>query len=147
VDVCVERLETHEGYIGLSRIAAVRMQSWEQIEQAYKQGTNIIARVTGRAKGGLLVDVGSIQAFLPGSQVDVRPVRNLDSFVNKEIEVRVLKVDKKRSDIVLSRKIALEEMINSKKRETLKNLEEGMMVEGQVKNITEYGAFIDLGGL
>src|SRR6266511_3537510 len=92
-------------------------------------------------------DAGGIQAFLPGSQVDVRPVRNLDSFRNKEIEVRVLKVNKKRGNIVLSRKIVLEEMINGKKSETLKNLEEGIIVEGQVKNITEYGAFIDLGGL
>jgi small subunit ribosomal protein S1 len=147
VDVYVKQLENSEGYVELSRADAVRMQSWEQIEQAYKQGTNIIARVTDRIKGGLRVDVGGIQAFLPGSQVDVRPVRNLDSFRNKEIEVRVLKVNKKRGNIVLSRKIVLEEMINGKKSETLKSLEEGIIVEGQVKNITEYGAFIDLGGL
>src|SRR5262249_1678026 len=147
IDVYVKQLENSEGYVELSRADAVRMQSWEQIEQAYKQGTNIIARVTDRIKGGLRVDVGGIQAFLPGSQVDVRPVRNLDSFRNKEIEVRVLKVNKKRANIVLSRKTVLEEMINGKKSETLKNLEEGIIVEGQVKNITEYGAFIDLGGL
>lgn len=147
VDVYVKQLENSEGYVELSRADAVRMQSWEQIELAYKQGTNIIARVTDRIKGGLRVDVGGIQAFLPGSQVDVRPVRNLDSFRNKEIEVRVLKVNKKRGNIVLSRKIVLEETINGKKSETLKNLEEGIIVEGQVKNITEYGAFIDLGGL
>jgi small subunit ribosomal protein S1 len=147
VDVYVKQLENSEGYVELSRADAVRMQSWEQIELAYKQGTNIIARVTDRIKGGLRVDVGGIQAFLPGSQVDVRPVRNLDSFRNKEIEVRVLKVNKKRGNIVLSRKSVLEEMINGKKNETLKNLEEGIIVEGQVKNITEYGAFIDLGGL
>jgi small subunit ribosomal protein S1 len=147
VDVYVKQLENSEGYVELSRADAVRMQSWEQIELAYKQGTNIIARVTDRIKGGLRVDVGGIQAFLPGSQDDVRPVRNLDSFRNKEIEVRVLKVNKKRGNIVLSRKIVLEEMINGKKSETLKNLEEGIIVEGQVKNITEYGAFIDLGGL
>jgi len=147
VDVYVKQLENSEGYVELSRADAVRMQSWEQIEMAYKQGTNIIARVTDRIKGGLRVDVGGIQAFLPGSQVDVRPVRNLDSFRNKEIEVRVLKVNKKRGNIVLSRKAVLEEMINGKKNETLKSLEEGIIVEGQVKNITEYGAFIDLGGL
>ncbi len=147
VDVYVKQLENSEGYVELSRADAVRMQSWEQIEQAYKSGANIIARVTDRIKGGLRVDVGGIQAFLPGSQVDVRPVRNLDSFRNKEIEVRVLKVNKKRGNIVLSRKTVLEEMINGKKNETLKNLEEGIIVEGQVKNITEYGAFIDLGGL
>ncbi len=147
VDVYVKQLENSEGYVELSRADAVRMQSWEQIEQAYKSGTNIIGRVTDRIKGGLRVDVGGIQAFLPGSQVDIRPVRNLDSFRNKELEVRVLKVNKKRGNIVLSRKAVLEEIINGKKSETLKNLEEGIIVEGQVKNITEYGAFIDLGGL
>ncbi|HKX29559.1 MAG TPA: 30S ribosomal protein S1, partial [Blastocatellia bacterium] len=104
-------------------------------------------RVTDRIKGGLRVDIGGIQAFLPGSQVDIRPVRNLDSFRNKEIEIRVLKVNKKRGNIVLSRKVVLEEQINGRKNDTLRNLEEGIIVEGQVKNITEYGAFIDLGGL
>jgi small subunit ribosomal protein S1 len=147
VDVFVKQLENSEGYVELSRADAVRMQSWDQIEQAYKQGTNIIGRVTDRIKGGLRVDVGGIQAFLPGSQVDIRPVRNLDSFRNKEIEVRVLKVNKKRGNIVLSRKIVLEEIVNGKKNDTLRGLEEGIIVEGQVKNITEYGAFIDLGGL
>jgi len=147
VDVYVKQLENSEGYVELSRADAVRMQSWEQIEQAYKSGANILGRVTDRIKGGLRVDIGGIQAFLPGSQVDVRPVRNLDVFRNKEIEVRVLKVNKKRGNIVLSRKVVLEEVVNGKKNETLKHLEEGIIVEGQVKNITEYGAFIDLGGL
>jgi small subunit ribosomal protein S1 len=147
IDVYVKQLENSEGYVELSRADAVRMQTWDQIEQAYKQATNIIGRVTDRIKGGLRVDIGGIQAFLPGSQVDLRPVRNLDSYRNKEIEVRVLKVNKKRGNIVLSRKVVLEELINGRKNETLRNLEEGIIVEGQVKNITEYGAFIDLGGL
>src|SRR5262245_42109939 len=147
IDVYVKQLENSEGYVELSRADAVRMQTWDQIEAAYKRGTNIIGRVTDRIKGGLRVDIGGIQAFLPGSQVDIRPVRNLDSFRNKEIEVRVLKVNKKRGNIVLSRKTVLEEMVSGKKNETLKHLEEGIIVEGQVKNITEYGAFIDLGGL
>jgi small subunit ribosomal protein S1 len=147
VDVYVKQLENSEGYVELSRADAVRMQTWDQIESAYKQSTNIIGRVTDRIKGGLRVDIGGIQAFLPGSQVDIRPVRNLDSFRNKEIEIRVLKVNKKRGNIVLSRKVVLEEQINGRKNETLKNLEESIIVEGQVKNITEYGAFIDLGGL
>ncbi|HKX33523.1 MAG TPA: S1 RNA-binding domain-containing protein, partial [Blastocatellia bacterium] len=90
VDVYVKQLENSEGYVELSRADAVRMQTWDQIEYAYKQGTNIIGRVTDRIKGGLRVDIGGIQAFLPGSQVDIRPVRNLDSFRNKEIEIRVL---------------------------------------------------------
>jgi small subunit ribosomal protein S1 len=147
IDVYVKQLENAEGYVELSRADAVRMQTWDQIELAYKQATNIIGRVTDRIKGGLRVDIGGIQAFLPGSQVDLRPVRNLDSYRNKEIEVRVLKVNKKRGNIVLSRKVVLEELINGRKNETLRNLEEGIIVEGQVKNITEYGAFIDLGGL
>ena len=147
VDVYVKQLENSEGYVELSRADAVRMQTWDLIENAYKSGEIIKARVLDRIKGGLRVDIGGVQAFLPGSQVDVRPVRNLDSFRNKDIDVRVLKVNKKRGNIVLSRKVLLEEEINNKKGETLKTLEEGIIVEGQVKNITEYGAFIDLGGI
>jgi small subunit ribosomal protein S1 len=147
VDVYVKQLENSEGYVELSRADAVRMQTWDLIENAYKTGEVIKARVLDRIKGGLRVDIGGVQAFLPGSQVDVRPVRNLDSFRNKDIDVRVLKVNKKRGNIVLSRKVLLEEEINNKKGETLKFLEEGIIVEGQVKNITEYGAFIDLGGI
>jgi small subunit ribosomal protein S1 len=147
VDVYVKQLENSEGYVELSRADAVRMQTWDLIENAYKTGEIIKARVLDRIKGGLRVDIGGVQAFLPGSQVDVRPVRNLDSFRNKDIDVRVLKVNKKRGNIVLSRKVLLEEEINNKKGETLKFLEEGIIVEGQVKNITEYGAFIDLGGI
>ncbi len=147
IDVFVKQLENNEGYVELSRADALRLQTWDQIERASKEGTNVIGRVTDRIKGGLRVDIGGIQAFLPGSQVDVRPVRNLDSFRNKEIEVRVIKVNKKRGNIVLSRKVVLEEIVNSAKEKTLKNLEEGIVIEGQVKNITEYGAFIDLGGI
>src|SRR5437868_1922324 len=147
VDVFVKQLENHEGYVELSRADAVRMQTWDQIESAYKNNVTLTAHVTDRIKGGLRVDIGGIQAFLPGSQVDIRPVRNLDTFRNKDIEVRVLKVNKKRGNIVLSRKAVLEEQNASRKGDTLKTLEEGIIVEGQVKNITEYGAFIDLGGL
>jgi small subunit ribosomal protein S1 len=147
VDVLVKQLENHEGYVELSRADAIRMKTWEQIEQAHRNDTTLTGRVTDRIKGGLRVDIGGIQAFLPGSQVDIRPVRNLDTFRNKEIEVRVLKVNKKRGNIVLSRKAVLEEQNANRKEQTLKTLEEGIIIEGQVKNITEYGAFIDLGGL
>ncbi|HZS04160.1 MAG TPA: 30S ribosomal protein S1 [Blastocatellia bacterium] len=147
VDVLVKQLENNEGYVELSRADAIRMQTWEHIEQAYKSGVTVTGRVTDRIKGGLRVDIGGIQAFLPGSQVDIRPVRNLESFRNKDIEVRVLKVNRKRSNIVLSRKVVLEEMNAARKGDTLKSLEEGIIVDGVVKNITEYGAFIDLGGL
>ena len=147
VDVLVKQLENHDGYVELSRADAVRMQTWDLIEKAGRDGTTIIGRVTDRIKGGLRVDIGGIQAFLPGSQVDVRPVRNLDAFRNKDMEFLVLKVNKKRSNIVLSRKALLEAQTIKEKESTLKNLEEGIIVEGQVKNITEYGIFIDLGGL
>lgn len=147
IDVFVKQLENNEGYVELSRADAIRMQTWDHIEKAARDGVIMKGRVTDRIKGGLRVDIGGIQAFLPGSQVDVRPVRNLDSFRNKEIEVRVIKVNKKRGNIVLSRKVVLEESINSLKHQTFKDLEEGIIKEGQVKNITEYGAFIDLGGI
>ncbi|NBO63264.1 MAG: 30S ribosomal protein S1 [Acidobacteria bacterium] len=147
VDVFVKQLENSEGYVELSRVDAERKHTWEQIEQAYKTQAIITGRVIDRIKGGLRVEIGRIQAFLPGSQVDVRPVRNLDSFRNKDIEVRVLKVNKKRGNIVLSRKVVQEEQINGKKAETLKNLQEGIIVDGLVKNLTDYGAFIDLGGI
>ncbi len=147
VDVLVKQLENSEGYVELSRADAIRMQTWDHIEQAYRDGTTLTGRVIDRIKGGLRVDIGGIAAFLPGSQVDVRPVRNLDSFRNKEIDVRVLKVNKKRGNIVLSRKAVLEEDIASRKLDTLKGLEDGIIVDGQVKNITEYGAFVDLGGI
>jgi len=147
VDVFVKQLENSEGYVELSRVDAERKHTWEQIEQAYKTQAIITGRVIDRIKGGLRVEIGRIQAFLPGSQVDIRPVRNLDIYRNKDIEVRVLKVNKKRGNIVLSRKVVQEEQINGKKSETLKNLEEGIIVEGQVKNLTDYGAFIDLGGI
>ncbi|HEX4947996.1 MAG TPA: 30S ribosomal protein S1 [Blastocatellia bacterium] len=147
VDVLVKQLENNDGYVELSRADAVRMQTWDLIEKAGRDGTTIIGRVTDRIKGGLRVDIQGIQAFLPGSQVDVRPVRNLDAFRNKDMEFLVLKVNKKRSNIVLSRKALLEAQTVKEKESTLKNLEEGIIVEGQVKNITEYGIFIDLGGL
>ena len=147
VDVLVKQLENHDGYVELSRADAVRMQTWDLIEKAAREGTTVIGRVTDRIKGGLRVDIGGIQAFLPGSQVDVRPVRNLDAFRNKDMEFLVLKVNKKRSNIVLSRKALLEAQTVKEKEATLKNLEEGIIIEGQVKNITEYGIFIDLGGL
>ena len=147
IDFIVKQLENNEGYVELSRADAVRLQTWDQIEKAAREGNTITGRVTDRIKGGLRVDIGGIQAFLPGSQVDVRPVRNLDSYRNKEIEIRVIKVNKKRGNIVLSRKAVLEETINNLKHQTFKDLEEGIVREGQVKNITEYGAFIDLGGI
>ena len=147
VDVLVKSMETSEGYPVLSRADAVRMKAWDDLEKAYNDGTPIKGRITERIKGGLRVDIDGIAAFLPGSQVDTRPVRNLDSLRNQEIEARVIKLNRKRSNVVLSRKVLIEEQNMGKKDETLGAIEEDIIVEGQIKNLTDYGAFVDLGGI
>ena len=122
------------------------MKIWDDIEKAYVDRRVVIGRVIERIKGGLAVDIG-VRAFLPGSQIDVRPVRNLDALKGQELRVRVIKVNKKRGNIVLSRKALLEEENAEKKKDTLANIAEGQVMNGVVKNITDYGAFIDLGGI
>jgi small subunit ribosomal protein S1 len=146
VEVLLERTENQDGYVVLSKEKAERMKVWKTIEVAYKEDRVITGRVIERIKGGLAVDIG-IRAFLPGSQVDVRPVRNLESLRGQEFRMKIIKLNKRRGNIVLSRKIVLEEENAIKKTDTLASLEEGKMIKGMVKNITEYGAFIDLGGL
>ncbi|MBI3652571.1 MAG: 30S ribosomal protein S1 [Acidobacteria bacterium] len=147
VDVLLKSLENQEGYAVLSRADAVRVQAWDKLRQAHQAQETITGRVIKRIKGGLEVDIDGVEAFLPGSQVDVRPVRNLEAFINQEIEVRVIKINRKRGNVVVSRKALLEEEFNRKKGETLGNIEEGFVLEGTVKSLTEYGAFIDLGGI
>ncbi|MEA2175211.1 MAG: small subunit ribosomal protein [Blastocatellia bacterium] len=147
VDVLVKSMETHEGFPVLSRADAVRMKAWDELEKAYAENRPVKGRITERIKGGLRVDIDGIAAFLPGSQVDTRPVRNLDSFRNQEIEARVIKLNRKRSNVVLSRKAVLEEQNADKKGATLNQIEEDIIVEGQIKNLTDYGAFVDLGGI
>ena len=146
VDVLLERTEDRDGHIVLSREKAEKMKIWDEVEEAYNDRRVVIGRVIERIKGGLAVDIG-VRAFLPGSQIDVRPVRNLDSLRGQELRMRVIKVNKKRGNIVLSRKALLEEENAEKKKDTLANLEEGKVMAGVVKNITDYGAFIDLGGI
>ena len=146
VDVLLERTENREGHIVLSREKAEKMKIWDEIEKAYDDRRVVIGRVIERIKGGLAVDIG-VRAFLPGSQIDIRPVRNLDSMRGRELRMRVIKVNKKRGNIVLSRKVLLEEENAEKKKETIANLAEGKVVKGVVKNITDYGAFIDIGGI
>jgi small subunit ribosomal protein S1 len=147
VDVLVKNMETGEGFPVLSRADAVRLRAWDDLEKAFEQDTPVKGRVIERIKGGLRVDVDGIPAFLPGSQVDIRPVRNLDSLRGREIEAKVIKLNRKRSNIVLSRKAILEERDAGRKGETLNQIEEDIIVEGQIKNLTDYGAFVDLGGL
>jgi small subunit ribosomal protein S1 len=146
VDVLLEKTEDREGYVVLSKEKAEKMKVWDDVERAYQERRVVTGRVIERVKGGLAVDIG-VRAFLPGSQVDIRPVRNLDSLRGQELRMRVIKVNKKRGNIVLSRKAVLEEENAEKKRDTLGSLEEGKILVGAVKNITEYGAFVDLGGI
>ena len=146
VDVLIERTEDRDGYIVLSRDKAEKMKVWDDVERAYQERRIITGKVLDRVKGGLAVDIG-VRAFLPGSQIDIRPVRNLDALKGQDIRMRVIKVNKKRGNIVLSRKAVLEEENAGKKQQTLEVLEEGKILTGVVKNITDYGAFVDLGGL
>jgi small subunit ribosomal protein S1 len=146
VDVLLEKTEDRDGYVVLSREKAEKMKIWDEVERAFADKKVVIGRVIERIKGGLAVDIG-VRAFLPGSQIDVRPVRNLDALRGQELRMRVIKVNKKRGNIVLSRKVLLEEENAEKKKSTLETLAEGKVLRGVVKNITDYGAFIDLGGI
>ncbi len=147
IDVMREKGETEEGYINLSHQKAQRLRAWDEIEKAYNEKKAIPARVIERIKGGLTVDILGARAFLPGSQTDLRPVRNLDGLKDQILEVAVIKLNKKRGNIVVSRKQILEEEQNEKRTRTVEHLEEGAVLTGVVKNLTEYGAFVDLGGL
>ena len=142
VDVLFEKRENENGLIGLSKEKADRQKIWNGLEEdAVVEG-----RVISRIKGGLSVDIG-VTAFLPGSQVDLRPVRNLDKLLGETFKFKIIKLNKRRGNIVLSRRVLLEELRESQRKDTLRSLEEGQEVEGVVKNLTDYGAFIDLGGI
>ncbi len=147
IDVMVEKGHTEEGYVNLSFQKAQRLHAWDEIEKAHNDKASVKARVIDRIKGGLTVDILGARAFLPGSQVDVRPVRNLDALKGQDLEVRVIKVNKKRGNIVVSRKQILDEEVTAKRDVTLTHLEEGAVLTGTVKNLTDYGAFVDLGGI
>lgn len=146
VDVYLEQKEDADGLIVLSREKAEKTKIWEEIRRAYEQGEVITGTILGRTKGGLTVDIG-VRAFLPGSQVDLRPVRDLDKLIGKSFPMKVIKLNQRRGNIVLSRRELLEDERKTLKERTLQSLEEGKIIRGKVKNITEYGAFIDLGGL
>jgi small subunit ribosomal protein S1 len=147
IDVMRDKGEAEEGYINLSHQKAARLRAWDEIEKAYNEKRPIHAVVVERIKGGLTVDIQGARAFLPGSQMDLRPVRNLDGVKGQVLEVAIIKLNKKRGNIVVSRKQLLEEEQNEKRSKTLEHLEEGSVLTGIVKNLTEYGAFVDLGGI
>lgn len=146
LDVYLESIEDSEGLIVLSKEKADKIKIWEDLDQAYERNETIKGKVLKRIKGGLTVDIG-IPAFLPGSQIDTQPIRDLDSLKEQEISVKIIKLNRKRGNIVVSRRVILEAERDQKRQQTLKNIVEGNIVKGVVKNITEYGAFIDLGGI
>jgi small subunit ribosomal protein S1 len=145
IDVVIEREEPEGGYL-VSYEKAQRFRVWDTIEKAANDKTPVTGTVVSRVKGGLTVDIG-MKAFLPGSQLEIRPVRNLDTYLGQQIEVRVIKLNKKRGNVVVSRKEILEEEQNSKRSATMEHLAEDAILTGTVKNLTDYGAFVDLGGI
>jgi len=147
IEVFVERLEDPSGYVMLSREKAARMRVWDDIEAAYKTDQPIGGRVIDRVKGGLSVDVGGVKAFLPGSLIDTKPIKNLDALRGHDFKFKIVSFDKKRSNVVLSRRAIVEVEHEQQKAETFGRLEEGKLTHGVVKNITDYGVFVDLGGV
>jgi len=147
IDVLLEKKESEEGLLTLSKEKADRIKVWRDISRSCREGEVIEGEIVGKVKGGLSVDIGRILAFLPGSQIDLKPVRNLDALIGQRMKFKVIKFNRKRNNIVLSRRVLLDEERKLLRDETIKNLKEGDIVEGTVKNITDYGAFVDLGGM
>ncbi len=147
IDVMVETTFAQDGYIRLSHERAHRLRQWDRLEKAFFEKTPVTGLVVERVKGGLDVDLGGVRAFLPGSQADLRPKHNLDGWKGKEVSVRIIKLNKKRSNVVVSRRAGLEEEIQHRRQSALDSLEEGAVVPGTVKNLTDYGVFVDLGGI
>jgi len=146
VDVLVEETEDLDGRIALSKEKADRLKIWDEISRAYEADEAVEGQIVARVKGGLSVDIG-VKAFLPGSQVDLRPVRNLEQLLGERLQFKIIKFNKRRGNIVLSRRALLEKERERQRRETLQTLEVGQIVDGVIKNLTDYGAFIDLGGI
>jgi small subunit ribosomal protein S1 len=146
LDVLIEEVEDADGRIALSKEKADRLKIWDEISRAYEADESVEGHVVSRVKGGLSVDIG-VKAFLPGSQVDLRPVRNLESLIGERLAFKVIKFNKRRGNIVLSRRALLEKERARQRTETLTTLEVGQIVDGVIKNLTDYGAFIDLGGI
>lgn len=146
IEVFIEEREDSEGNILLSKEKADRRKIWEKLDDVYKSGKPINGKVVGKVKGGLNVDIG-IKAFLPGSQIDVRPIKDLDRMVGQTYPVKIIKMDQKRGNVVVSRRSLIEEQVKKMREQTLEALEEGQLLEGYVKNITDYGVFVDLGGI
>jgi len=147
IDVALEYIEDGYGETRLSREKAIRARSWTTLEKAYEAGETVTGIINGKVKGGFTVEIDNIRAFLPGSLVDVRPVRDLSYLEGKELEFKVIKLDQKRNNVVVSRRAVVETESTEERDALIENLQEGQTVKGIVKNLTDYGAFIDLGGI
>ncbi|TRW89967.1 30S ribosomal protein S1 [Candidatus Methylobacter oryzae] len=147
VEVALDLFEDGLGATLLSRDKAKKNKAWSELENAFEKEATIIGRITGKVRGGFTVAVGALRAFLPGSLVDVRPIRDTAFLENRDLEFKVIKIDQKRNNVVLSRRAVVEKEYSAEREELLKTLEEGAVVTGVVKNLTDYGAFIDLGGI
>jgi small subunit ribosomal protein S1 len=147
VEVALDLFEDGLGATLLSRDKAKKNKAWSELENAFEKEATIIGRITGKVRGGFTVAVGALRAFLPGSLVDVRPIRDTTFLENRDLEFKVIKIDQKRNNVVLSRRAVVEKEYSAEREELLKTLEEGAVVTGVVKNLTDYGAFIDLGGI
>ncbi len=147
IDIFLEKFEDTDGNITLSKYKADFIKRWDELKHFCDSGEPVNGKVIKRVKGGLVVDLGVIQAFLPGSQADVQPIKNFDDLINKEFDFQIVKVDEMRKNLVVSRKAILEESLNEKRQELMSKIEIGAELEGVVKNITDFGAFVDLGGV
>jgi small subunit ribosomal protein S1 len=147
IEVALDAVEDGTGETRLSREKARRIKQWDLLDQVMERGDKVIGQISGKVKGGLTVDIGDIRAFLPGSLVDIRPVRDLSHLEGKDLEFKIVKIDRKRNNVVVSRRAVVESEGSAEREALLSNLEEGMVVKGVVKNLTDYGAFIDLGGI
>src|SRR5690606_21392940 len=145
VEVFIEKQEDALGQLVISRKKARILTAWSKIEKALDEDQVLTAFVKRRTKGGLIVDVHGIEAFLPGSQIDVKPIRDFDIFVNKEMEVKVVKINHANDNVVVSHKVLIEKDLEKQRAEILNNLEKGQVLEGVIKNMTNFGVFIDLG--
>ena len=147
IDIFLEKFEDTDGNITLSKYKADFIKRWDELKHFCESGEPVSGKIIKRVKGGLVVDLGVIQAFLPGSQADVQPVKNFDDLINKEFDFQIVKVDEVRKNLVVSRKAILEESLNEKRQELMTQIEIGAQLKGVVKNITDFGAFVDLGGV
>lgn len=147
VEVIIRSIHSGDGAPQLSRMDALGRKVWDEIETAFNSETPIVGKVVDKTKGGLRVDINGIEAFLPGSQIDSRPIRGLDTYIGQDIEAKIIKFSRRRNNIVLSRKVITDLVVNEQKAETLANIEIGHIVNGTIKNLTEYGAFVDIGGI